>query len=153
MPGAHDDVRTPQASAHGDEKAEARVRCQKLGSDEIGPAVGQGELQGAKDHGKSRGDAQLAEDLPVAGSVGTGHLYEDRACHAHAHVGVDDAGHNAGYPDDEDLAGQAYAKPEHRERDPGYGRNGADELEHGAEQALNQPMASPRGMPTSRESR
>ena len=60
-----------------------------------------------------------------------------RVGHAHADVGVDDAGHDTRDPDDEYLTGEADAEPENGKRNPRDGGDGTDKFEDRAEQTFN----------------
>ena len=44
----------------------------------------------SRNHGQGRGNAQLGENLPVAGTVGSGHLDQGRIRHAYPNPGIDD---------------------------------------------------------------
>lgn len=114
-----------------------RSRGQQFRGHEVGPAVSQGKLQGAEHHGKGGRDAELRENLPVVGAICAGHLDKGRVGHAHADVGVDDAGHDTRDPDDEYLTGEADAEPENGKRNPRDGGDGTDKFEDRAEQTFN----------------
>lgn len=93
-----------ELSAALDQESEASVGSEEFRAHKIHPAPRQRDLERAEDHRQGRGDAYGPEKLPVRRAVEPAHLEKDRIGHAHAHIGIDDARHDAADPDDEHLA-------------------------------------------------
>ncbi len=104
--------RQRQATAHGDQVAQTLVCREQFRAHQVDPAADQGDLQGPKNHGQGRRDAELEKNLPVAGAISACHLDKGRVGHPDADKGVDDAGYDPSQKDNEDLAFDADAKPE-----------------------------------------
>ena len=135
----HHQIRSAELSAALDQESEASVGSEEFRAHKIHPAPRQRDLERAEDHRQGRGDAYGPEKLPVRRAVEPAHLEKDRIGHAHAHIGIDDARHDAADPDDEHLARQADAEPVDGQRNPRDGRDGPDEFENGAREPFGQP--------------
>lgn len=102
-------TRFARASAALD-RIEASVGSEEFRAYKIHPAPRQRDLERAEDHRQAE-DAYGPEKA-ASSSRQSRPSGEDRIGHAHAHIGIDDARHDAADPDDEHLARQADAEPD-----------------------------------------